>query len=196
MKALKTTLGLWLMAFGLAAGMALGQGMDPWALAEAQKAAKEKELENSRAVLQDQLRRFTETKGTIAGRFAITQPAGSHFRASIEVRASDGRVEVDRVAFGEAGGWTHTDKTAEFKVQGVPLRPGVNYWIVVRAATCPLTHVFKPTPKSDVPGYWEPPEDKATPMTGKVDLRRIPVTFNQDNTADVGEIAVEPGRPE
>lgn len=185
---------LMIVGMMLAAGMALGQGVDPKALAEAQKAAKEKELESSRAVFQDQLRRFTETKGTITGRFAITQPAGNHFRASIEVRASDGRVEVDRVAFGEAGGWTHTDKTAEFKVQGVPLRPGVNYWIVVRAYTCPLTHVFKPTPKSDVRGYWDPPEDKGTPMTGKgTDLSRIAVTFNKDNTADVGEIAVEPG---
>jgi hypothetical protein len=188
---------LMIVGMMLAAGMALGQGMDPKALAEAQKAAKGKELENSRAVFQDQLRR-TETKGTITGRFAITQPVGSHFRASIEVRASDGRVEVDRVAFGEAGGWTHTNKTAEFKVQGVPLRQGVNYWIVVRAYTCPLTHVFKPTPKSDVRGYWDPAYDKGgTLMTGKgVDLSRIPATFNQDNTADVGEIAVEPGRPE
>jgi hypothetical protein len=185
---------LMIVGMMLAAGMALGQGVDPKALAEAQKAVKEKELENSRAVFQDQLRR-TETKGTITGRFAITQPVGSHFRASIEVRASDGRVEVDRVAFGEAGGWTHTNKTAEFKVQGVPLRQGVNYWIVVRAYTCPLTHVFKPTPKSDVRGYWDPAYDKGgTLMTGKgVDLSRIPATFNQDNTADVGEIAVEPG---
>ena len=185
---------LMIVGMMLAAGMALGQGVDPKALAEAQKAVKEKELENSRAVFQDQLRR-TETKGTITGRFAITQPVGSHFRASIEVRASDGRVEVDRVAFGEAGGWTHTNKTAEFKVQGVPLRQGVNYWIVVREYTCPLTHVFKPTPKSDVRGYWDPAYDKGgTLMTGKgVDLSRIPATFNQDNTADVGEIAVEPG---
>lgn len=185
---------LMIVGMMLAAGMALGQGVDPKALAEAQKAAKEKELESSRAVFQDQLRRFTETKGTITGRFAITQPAGNHFRASIEVRASDGRVEVDRVAFGEAGGWTHTDKTAEFKVQGVPLRQGVNYWIVVRAYTCPLTHVFKPTPKSDVRGYWDPPQDKGTPITGKgTDLSRVAATFNKDNTADVGEIAVEPG---
>jgi hypothetical protein len=195
---------LMIVGMMLAAGMALGQGMDPKALAEAQKAAKEKKLENSRAVLQDQLRR-NETKGTITGRFAITQPVGSHFRASIEVRASDGRVEVDRVAFGEAGGWTHTNKTAEFKVQGVPLRPGVNYWIVVRAYTCPLTHVFKSTPKSDVRGYWDPPECKGADMTGNnvammggknMVLIRIPATFNKDNTADVGEIAVEPGRPE
>lgn len=178
----------------LAAGMAFGQGVAPKALAEAQKAAKEKELENSRAVLQDQLRRFTETKGTIAGRFAITQPAGSHFRASIEVRASDGRVEVDRVAFGVAGGWTHTEKTAEFKVQNVPVRPGVKYWVVVRAATCPLTHVFgPPRPGSDVRGYWEPQECKSTPLMGQgTDLSRIPVAFNKDNTSDVGEIAVEP----
>jgi hypothetical protein len=177
----------------LSAGMAFGQGMAPKALAEAQKAAKEKESENSRAVFQDQLRR-TETRGTITGRFAITQPAGSHFRASIEVWASDGRVEVNRVAFGEAGGWTHTDKTAEFKVEGVPLQPGVSYWIVIRASTCPLTHVFKPTPKSDVPGYWDPQECKGKPMTGKgTDFSRIPVTFGNQNTVDVGEIAVEPG---
>jgi hypothetical protein len=187
---------LMIVGMMLAAGMALGQGMDPKALAEAQKAAKEKKLENySSAVFQDQLRR-TETKGTITGRFAITQPVGSHFRAHIEVRASDGRVEVDRVAFGEAGFWTHTNKTAEFKVQGVPLRPGVNYWIVVRTYTCPLTHVFKPTPKSDVPGYWDPPNCKEVAMTSKVDLNRIPVRFSNQNTADVGEIAVEPGRPE
>ena len=260
---------LMIVGMMVAAGMVFGQGMDPKALAEAQKAAKEKALENSRAVLQDQLRRFTETKGTITGRFAITttfepregvcptggvclehrcngelnvcrncasktadhhlylcgecsrslgvcgnclrktapgpdekrgtegkpkrETAGNHFRASIEVRASDGRVEVDRVAFGEAGGWTHTNKTAEFKVQGVPLRPGVNYWIVVRAYTCPLTHVFKPTPKSDVRGYWDPQECKGTPVTGKGrDLSRIPVTFGSQNTVDVGEIAVEP----
>ncbi len=54
---------LMIVGMMLAAGMALGQGMDPKALAEAQKAVKEKELENSRAVFQDQLRR-TETKGT------------------------------------------------------------------------------------------------------------------------------------
>lgn len=27
-------------------------------------------------------------------------------------------------------------------------------------------------------------------------LIRIPATFNKDNTGDVGEITVEPGRPE
>ena len=40
----------------LAAGMVIGEGMPPRTFAEAQKGAKEKALENSRAVLQDQLR--------------------------------------------------------------------------------------------------------------------------------------------
>lgn len=149
----------------LATGIVLGQEMAPKVLAAAKEAAAQKQLEVTSAAFQDQLRR-TETRGTITGRFNITQPTGSHFRASIEVRASDGRVEVDRVAFGEAGGWTHTERTAEFKVENVPLRPGVKYWIVVRAYTCPLTHVFKPTPKSDVPGYWAPQECKGADMTG------------------------------
>lgn len=166
---------------------------DP-ATERARQAALAKQNENETAVFQDQLRR-TATRGTITGRFKINQPADNHFRASIEVLARNGRMQVGKIAFGEAGGWTYTANTAEFKVENVPIRDGVNYFLVVNANTCPKKHVFIPTPKSDIHGYWEPQDCTDRPLVvllGKgVSAYEVPVQFNKQNTADVGEIVLD-----